>query len=41
MLAEKFGVDCPIIEQAYRVLYEGKSPKAAVHDLLSRQAKAE
>ncbi len=41
MLAEKFGVDCPIIEQAYRVLYEGKLPKQAVHDLLARGAKAE
>lgn len=41
MLAQKYGVECPIFEQAYCVLYENKSPKDAVHDLLSREAKAE
>jgi len=40
-LVQQHGLDCPIIEQAYRVLYENKSPKEALHSLLSRQAKAE
>lgn len=40
-LGQQHGVELPIIEQTYRVLYESKSPKAAVEDLLSRDAKAE
>ena len=40
-LVQQHGLDCPIIEQAYRVLYENRSPKEALHLLLSRQAKAE
>jgi len=41
MLAQRFGVEMPITEQTYRVLYEGLRPKTAVHNLLSREAKAE
>jgi len=41
LLAQKHNVDMPIIEQAYHVLYEGKSPVDAVHDLLGREAKSE
>lgn len=40
-LAQKYQVEMPIIEQTYLVLYEGKSPKAAVHDLLGRNARSE
>lgn len=40
-LAQKHNVEMPIIEQTYKVLYEGKQPKAAVQDLLGRQAKSE
>lgn len=40
-LAEKIGVEMPITEQVYQVLYENKSPRDAVHDLLARQQKAE
>ena len=39
--AQHFGVEMPITEQTYQVLYEGLRPKTAVHNLLSRQAKAE
>ena len=35
------GVEMPITEQTYRVLYEGLAPSEAVHNLLSRQAKHE
>ena len=40
-LAQKYHVDMPIIEQTYRVLYEGKAPRDAVHDLLEREATSE
>jgi len=40
-LAQKYKVEMPIIEQAYKVLYENKAPKDAVHDLLGREAKSE
>ena len=35
------GVEMPITEQTYRVLYEDLDPRAAVHNLLSREAKSE
>jgi glycerol-3-phosphate dehydrogenase (NAD(P)+) len=41
LLAQKYKVEMPIIEQAYKVLYENKSPKDAVQDLLGREAKSE
>jgi len=40
-LAISMGVDMPISQQVYQVLYEAKSPKDAVHDLLSRDLKGE
>ena len=40
-LATRFGVEMPIAEQVFEVLYEDKSPREAVHDLLARQQKAE
>ncbi len=40
-LAGRLGVEMPITEQVYCVLYEDKSPREAVHDLLARQQKAE
>ncbi|MCG8426528.1 MAG: NAD(P)H-dependent glycerol-3-phosphate dehydrogenase, partial [Chromatiales bacterium] len=39
--AHQMGVDMPISEQTYRVLYEGLEPKQAVHNLLERRQKAE
>lgn len=41
LLTQKYNVEMPIIEQTYKVLYENKSPKDAVHDLLGREAKSE
>ncbi|MBI3755288.1 MAG: glycerol-3-phosphate dehydrogenase, partial [Deltaproteobacteria bacterium] len=35
------GVEMPITEQVYRVLYENKSPKDAVMDLMTRRVKEE
>lgn len=40
-LAQSKDVDMPITEQVYVVLYEGHSPRKAVHDLLNRVQKAE
>lgn len=40
-LAKKYKVDMPITSEIYRVLYENKDPKQAVHDLMTRSAKAE
>jgi glycerol-3-phosphate dehydrogenase (NAD(P)+) len=39
--AARLGVDMPISEQTYRVLYEALDPRAAVDNLLSREAKSE
>ena len=40
-LAHQQGVDMPITEQVYRVLYEQLSPQAAVEALLAREMKPE
>ena len=40
-LARKKDVPTPIIDEVYRVLYEGKESKQAVRDLISRTFKAE
>lgn len=40
-LADEAGVEVPIIEQCYQVLYCGKNPMDAVHELMERPEKAE
>jgi glycerol-3-phosphate dehydrogenase (NAD(P)+) len=40
-LAREKNVPTPIIDEVYRLLYEGKEPKQAVRDLISRTFKAE
>ena len=40
-LAEKMGVEMPILEQVYKILYENKDCLEAVRDLLSRDPKPE
>ncbi len=40
-LAEKLGVEVPIIEQMYLILYQNKSPRQAVTDLMLRDLRAE
>ena len=40
-LAEKYGVEMPITQEVYAVLYENKSPQQAVMDLMTRDPKAE
>ena len=41
LLAERMGVEMPIVEQVYQVLYCGKDAKLAAADLLSRERKFE
>lgn len=41
LLAQSHGIDMPITEQTYKVLYESLSPLAAVQNLLDRELKAE
>ena len=41
LLAKKHAIDMPIIEQTYKVLYEGLEPLTAVQNLLGRQQKSE
>jgi len=40
-IVQQKGLNLPIIEQVYRVLYEGKSPVNAVNDLEKRELKPE
>ena len=40
-LGIKYGVEMPIINEAYNVLYKGKSPKIAIADLMRRDKKDE
>jgi glycerol-3-phosphate dehydrogenase (NAD(P)+) len=40
-LAKSRGVEMPITEQMYAILHEGKSPREAIHDLMTRSAKSE
>jgi glycerol-3-phosphate dehydrogenase (NAD(P)+) len=41
LLARQFGLEMPIVEQMYQVLYEQKTPSAAVRDLMQRSLKPE
>jgi glycerol-3-phosphate dehydrogenase (NAD(P)+) len=40
-LAQKLGVEAPIIKQMYLILNEDKDPRSAVADLMNRELKAE
>jgi glycerol-3-phosphate dehydrogenase (NAD(P)+) len=39
--ARSLGIELPITAEVYRVLYEGKDPRAAVEDLMLRQPRRE
>jgi len=41
LLAGRLGVEMPIVEQMYRVIYEQKNPSQAVRDLMQRSLKPE
>jgi glycerol-3-phosphate dehydrogenase (NAD(P)+) len=40
-LARKLGVETPIIDEVYAMLYQGKEPRRAVADLTKRETRAE
>lgn len=40
-LSKRIGVEMPITHQAFEVLYQGKDPKQAVHELMTRTNKQE
>ncbi|MDR2421135.1 MAG: NAD(P)-dependent glycerol-3-phosphate dehydrogenase [Oscillospiraceae bacterium] len=40
-LSERAGVDMPICAEAYSVLYDGKDPRAAIHELMTRTKRSE
>lgn len=41
VLSQKAGVEMPIVNECYAVLYEGKNPRAAIKDLMQRKSKHE
>jgi glycerol-3-phosphate dehydrogenase (NAD(P)+) len=41
LLARRLGIEMPIVEQMFQVLYQGKKPAAAVRDLMQRSLKPE
>ena len=40
-VAEKLGIEMPIVNQVYRILYEGATPREAVEALMTRELKPE
>lgn len=40
-LADRYGVELPIIESVNRIIHEGKEPAAAVRDLMGRNSRSE
>lgn len=40
-LSKKHGIDMPILQEVYSILYEGKSPKASLEALMERDLKEE
>ena len=40
-LAQKYGVEMPITEAAYQVLYEGRDPREAMNKLMLREKTTE
>lgn len=41
LLSQKMQVDMPIVEQVYKVIYENKTPKEAIRDLMARPKRHE
>lgn len=41
LMAVKYEIDCPIIEQVYKILYHNMKPQEVVRDLLSRDLRSE
>ena len=40
-LSRQLKLDCPLTREIYEILYNGKSPRTSLHDLMNRQTKNE
>lgn len=40
-LARNYGVEMPVVEEVYQIIYEGKDPRQALRDLMNRELKGE
>ena len=40
-LADRHGIEMPIVTEMYRLLYEGETPRNAIHRLMTRELKPE
>ena len=40
-LSHRLKLDCPLTREIYEILYNGKNPRASLHDLMNRQTKNE
>ena len=40
-LADRVGVEMPIIEATYRILFAGQAPREAIAELMARELRAE
>ena len=40
-LARARGIEMPITEQMYAILHEGKAPRTAIYELMTRSSKSE
>jgi glycerol-3-phosphate dehydrogenase (NAD(P)+) len=40
-LARRHGVEMPVVDEVFRIIYEGKDPRRALNDLMSRELKGE
>jgi len=41
LLAQRLGVEMPIVDAVYRILYEGLAPREAIKKLMTRELKDE
>jgi glycerol-3-phosphate dehydrogenase (NAD(P)+) len=41
LLAKRLGVEMPIVDAVFRILYEGLSPRDAIKKLMTRELKDE
>jgi glycerol-3-phosphate dehydrogenase (NAD(P)+) len=40
-LAQRMGVECPLTQEIYQVLYQGKNPRTSLRDLMDRETPSE
>ena len=40
-LAQRAGVEMPIVEATHRILFDGQSPREAIAELMARELRAE